>query len=255
MNLLPSFSAGGKVSQIQPGSWRLELPAGSANEYRLAQMDDYSKIPRSSFLWKPPVCLRLYAACSSGQIPGTWGFGFWNDPFSFSLGFRGGIRRLPALPNCAWFFFASPPNYLSLIERIPAFGYLAATFQSPTLPPMLLWLCAPLLPLAAFPAGGRLLRSIARKIISQDAILVNINPLDWHDYRLEWGLDKVNFFVDEKMVFTTRVVPNPPASCVIWIDNQYASLPPNGRLRYGTLANPKPAWIDIRDVTIQSTAI
>jgi len=252
MNLIPSNSSGSKVTQTQPGGWWLELPVGSAKAYRLAQLDDYTKLPRSSFFWKPPACLSLRAASSSSQIPGTWGFGFWNDPFSLSLGFRGGVRRLPALPNCAWFFYASSSNHLSLVDHIPANGFLAATFQSPLWPPAFLGLGASLLPLAALPAGGRLLRSIASKIIFQDAISLDIDPKNWHSYRIEWTTDKVKFCVDEDPVFITRVTPHPPAGCVIWIDNQYAALPPNGRFRYGTLANPEPTWIEIRDLMIES---
>lgn len=234
----------------QSGSWRLELPAGSAKAYRLAQLDDYAKLTRSSFFWKPPACLSLRASYSSIQIPGTWGFGFWNDPFSLSLGFRGGVRRLPALPNCAWFFYASPSNHLSLVDRIPANGFLAATFQSPCWPPALLGISAFLLPLAALPAGGRLIRRIARKTISQDATNLDIDPNNWHGYRIEWTIDNVKFYVDEKLVFFTRITPNPPAGCVIWIDNQYAALPPSGHLRFGTLANPEPSWIEIQDMMV-----
>ena len=44
-----------------------------------------------------------------------------------------------------------------------------------------------------------------------------------------------------------RIAPHGRLSLVIWIDNQYAALPPVGRLRYGTLPNPAPAWMEIRD--------
>jgi hypothetical protein len=52
------------------------------------------------------------------------------------------MLRLPALPNTAWFFFASPPNYLSLRDDLPAQGALAAVFRSPRLPASLLVLGA-----------------------------------------------------------------------------------------------------------------
>jgi hypothetical protein len=37
---------------------------------------------------------------------------------------------------------------------------------------------------------------------------------------------------------------------VIWIDNQYAALPPTGRLSFGALPNPQPAWIEISDLSL-----
>ena len=52
----------------------------------------------------------------------------------------------------------------------------------------------------------------------------------------------------------TNISPNGPLSLVIWVDNQYAALPPRGRLRYGTLPNPEPAWLEIRELSIQEIA-
>ena len=58
-------------------------------------------------------------------------------------------------------------------------------------------------------------------------------------------MEVVSFRVDQEVVFETRVSPLGPLGLVIWIDNQYAAVPPSGHLSYGTLANPEPAWIDI----------
>jgi hypothetical protein len=134
--LLPRQTPGSTVEQIQVDSWRLSIPAGPAGRYRLAQLDDYTQLNREDFAWKSPVRLEIQARVSANDLPGTWGFGFWNDPFSTSLGLGGAARRLPALPNCAWFFYASPENYLSLRDDIPAQGLLAATFASPNIPPL-----------------------------------------------------------------------------------------------------------------------
>ena len=115
-------------------TWHLKIPAGPGESYRLAQLDDDDNLRRQHFLWSPPLHLKLRARTSSSEIPGTWGFGLWNDPFSLSLGIGGGTRRLPTLPNAAWFFFASPQNYLSFRSDKPAQGFLAQTFQSPKIP-------------------------------------------------------------------------------------------------------------------------
>lgn len=242
--LHPRLSHGGQVKPVAAGSWRLEIPAGLGDQYRLAQVEDYAGLRRHEFPWKSQVVLSLRARASHHEIPGTWGFGLWNDPFALSLGFGGASRALPALPNAAWFFFASPPNHLSLRDDIPAQGALAATFQSPEVPALLLAPAGLALPLAFLPPVARVLRRVARRIIRQDAGVLSLDPTQWHDYQLDWHSDRVTFHLDGEVVFETSVVPSSPLGLVIWVDNQYAALPPNGRFGYGTLANENAAWIE-----------
>lgn len=251
INFTPTLTSNAKVTQIQEGTWRFEIPAGPEGQYRLAQLDDYDNLSRHSFPWRAPVTLTCQARASSSKtLPGTWGFGFWNDPFSFSLGFGGGTRKLPALPNAAWFFFASPPNHLSFRDDIPAQGNLAATFSAPHWSPAVLGLAAPGLPLLALRPVARLFRRIGRRIIRQDALHFDLNPQEWHTYRLEWHPHQVRFRVDDGTVFETPVAPRGPLGLVLWIDNQYAALPPDGRLRFGSLRNQEPAWIELKDINI-----
>jgi hypothetical protein len=70
---------------------------------------------------------------------------------------------------------------------------------------------------------------------------------EWHSYNLVWEPGQIRFCLDEEDILQTNIVPSSPLSLVIWVDNQYAALPPKGRLRYGTLPNPQPAWMEIRD--------
>jgi hypothetical protein len=253
VNLTPTLTSGAEVAQIAPGAWHFQIPAGPKGQYRLAQLEDYDSLARRSFPWRAPVALTCQARSSSSQaLPGTWGFGLWNDPFSFSLGFGGGTRKLPALPNAAWFFFASPPNYLSFRDDIPAQGNLAATFSAPQWSPALLGLAAPGLPLLALRPVARLFRRIGRRIIHQDAVHFDINLQDWHTYRLEWQPYQVRFRVDDGTVYETPVAPRAPLGLVMWVDNQYAALPPDGRLKFGSLRNPEPAWIELKDININN---
>ena len=247
--LTPRYTLGAQVVRLHSGGWWLEIPEGLAGHYRLAQLDDYSNLPRRSFLWQAPLNLTLRARASQSSLPGTWGFGLWNDPFALSLGF-GGERHLPALPNTAWFFFASAPNYLSLRDDLPAQGELAATFQSPRWPAAVLALGALALPLLVLPPVARLIRHVGRRIVRQDAVALQADPTEWHTYRLEWSQRRVIFCVDGSSVLETGVAPLGPLGLVIWVDNQYAAWPPSGRLSYGTLPNPQPAWIEIEDLAI-----
>lgn len=246
--LSPRTTPGAQVIHTGDRLWRLEIPAGPAGRYRLAQLDDYAALPRRRLPWQPPFSLELRARASASALPGTWGFGLWNDPFSLSLGFGGG-QRLPALPNTAWFFFASPENYLSLRDDLPACGSLAATFRSPRWPAWRYALAAPLLPLMALPVLARWLRRLGRRTIQQEAVSLALDPAAWHTYRLDWEAGRVTFSLDGQTVLATPVSPLGPLGLALWIDNQYAALPPGGRLAYSTLANPEPAWIEIEPLS------
>src|SRR5512140_3883341 len=98
MDLKPRLSSGGTVEPIE-GGWRLSIPAGGANRYRLSQLDDHQGIARSRYPYRAPVHMELEARVSSASLPGTWGFGLWNDPYGLSFIPGGGLVRLPALPN------------------------------------------------------------------------------------------------------------------------------------------------------------
>lgn len=233
------------------GQWRLQIPGGPGGRYRLAQLDDYGGLARSQFYWQPPMHLELRARVSDADLPGTWGFGLWNDPFTASLGLQGTARRLPALPETTWFFYASPPNHLAVHDTHPAQGFLAATFTSRRIPSWLLATGIPALPLLAWPVTARFLRRLARRFVTEDAAQLTVDPTQWHDYRLEWRADVAHFTVDDETCFTTAVAPRGPLGLVLWIDNQYAAFPPDGRLRFGTLAN-EPAWLELADVVVQT---
>ena len=248
--LKPNLTPGAAVIKTGEGAWRLEIPAGAGRRYRLAQLDDYSSLTRRSFPWAAPMNFELRARASAGVIPGTWGFGLWNDPFA--MGVLTGVRgvRLPMLPNAVWFFFASAPNYLSLRNDLPAQGWLAATFCSPDRIYPLLALGVLAIPVLVFPPVARLLRRLASRIIKQDMVSLNVQPTDWHTYSIDWQVEEVSFRLDGEPVLQTSVVPKAPLGLVLWIDNQYAAFPPTGRIRYGMLANTKPAWIEITDLTV-----
>ena len=243
-------TAGSQVEDRGEGAWRLEIPPGPKGRYRLSQVDDYDALPRRSFPWQAPSRLSLQARASSECIPGTWGFGLWNNPFGMAILKGAEMLRLPTLPNCAWFFFASPPNYLSLRDDLPGRGGLAATFRSSRLPTPLGVLGAPVLPLLLWRPAARGLRRLARKFIQQDAVELVLSPLEWHTYALSWRAEEVTFWVDGEIVLVTDQAPHSPLGLVIWVDNQYAALAPDGRVGFGTLANPEPAWIEIKELEV-----
>lgn len=248
-NLAENILGGGKVHRLGDSGWRLEIPPTKKGQYSLAQLDDYSSIVRRNFPWSAGVCINLNARASSRTIPGTWGFGLWNDPFGLAI-LKGGGARLPALPNTAWFFFASDANYLSLRDDLPANGQLAATFSSPrNLPPSLL-LRMPLFLLVFLQPVARVLRGWLRDQVRQDAVYFDHDPTEWRRYSIEWGYEQVIFKVDGSVILDGAVAPEGPLGLVIWVDNQYASWREDGRLRFGNLASNVPAWIEIADLEV-----
>lgn len=246
--LRPRHTPSAHVQEISHESshYCLTIPAGKADSYRLAQLDDYALLARRHFPHQPTFSLSLSARTSSNSIPGTWGFGLWNDPFGLSLGYGGRPFRLPALPNAVWFFGASKENHLSFSDK-PANGFIAQSFRSPTFHPLLI-------PAGmALPFSRVLTRRLMGQVIAEDGIELSrgnprVAPTDWHRYRFEWSLKRVSFEVDEVQVFESGVSPNPPLGSVIWIDNQYAAFTPEGRIGFGVLENPEPAWLEIKDL-------
>jgi hypothetical protein len=253
-----SATVNASVEPIENG-WRLGIQKGDSLHYRDAQLDDYFRLPRHKFPHRS-LTLSLQARASSSSIPGTWGFGLWNDPFGMSLGFGGNPFRLPALPNAVWFFSASEQNYLSFTDDKPAHGFLAQTFRAPNFHPLLF------LSGMTFPFSRKLARKLLTKVIGEDAFQLwqniqqqavglqskgqSVDPTQWHSYRFEWSPKRVLFYVDGVQVFESPVSPNPPLGLIIWIDNQYAAFTPQGKIGFGVLENAEPAWIEIKDLNL-----
>ncbi len=231
----------------------LSISAGKANQYRLAQLDDYAQLSRSRFPLRSPLGITLSARTSRNTIPGTWGFGLWNDPFGISLGFGGSPFRLPALPNAVWFFGASEENYLSfrdaereeLAATLPANGFLAQSFRAPRFHPSLI------LAGLVLPFSRRMTRRLLGKIIDEDGIRLSVDATQWHRYKLDWRENGVSFEVDDTIVFESPVSPNAPLGLVIWIDNQFAAFTPEGKFAFGVLKNHEPAWLEVRDIDMR----
>jgi hypothetical protein len=253
-------TAGVEEISRQSAHYLLSIPVGKADQYRLAQLDDYTKLARRNFSLRAPITFSLAARTSSDSIPGTWGFGLWNDPFGLSLGFGGNPLRLPALPNAVWFFAASQESYLSFKDTrassmplnnrgsaqrgIAANGFLAQSFRAPRFHPLLI------LAGLALPFSRRMMRQLLGKIMDEDGIRLSVDVTQWHRYKLDWRENRVSFDIDDVIAFESPVSPNPPLGAVIWIDNQYAAFTPEGKIGFGVLDNPEPAWLEIKDVEV-----
>lgn len=245
--LRPRLAGSGTALPTERG-WRLTIPPGDDKTYRLAQIDDHSDIARGSLPWRPRVTVQLRARASGADLGGTWGFGLWNNPFGLACGPTAESRRLPALPHVAWFFSASPRNYLSLRDDGPANGFFAQVFRSPRAG---MWL----LPAAlTFPFSSVAARRRLSLRIQEDAARVNVDARAWHIYQITWNETSTAFTVDGRIILRTRLAPQPPLGLIIWIDNQFATFGPQGRLAWGVEACPTESWLEIADLTFGDSA-
>jgi hypothetical protein len=249
LHLTPNQSPGAQVSQIEDG-WRFTIPAETGGAYRLAQLDDYAGLPRRALPWQSPLTVSLRARVSGESLPGTWGFGLWNDPFGIGLGFGGSPLRLPCLPNAIWFFHATPPNHLSLRDDRPGEGFLAMSIRSPRWPTLALSPGLVLLPLLATRKSSRWLRRLASRVVQADSQRVGGDPTQWHAYRLEWRENGVRLSVDEVPLLESDISPIGPLGLVLWIDNQYAAWKPDGSLAWGIQSNEE-SWLEIQALKLE----
>jgi hypothetical protein len=250
MNLRKWELGGGAVEATADG-WRLILPTGAG--YADAQLDDTAGLTRAQLRWCPPVRFSVEARTSTPAPLGTFGFGFWNDPFSLSLGMGGAARKLPALPQTAWFFYMSPPGDLPLDPSVAGIGWKAATLRSSRMPG---WV---LTPLAI--GGGALLsvpglrryafRQASRFYRAQEASLA-ANPAEWHTYSIEWREAEARFFVDGALALCSAHPPAGPLGLVLWIDNQYAVASPERGFGFGVLPLSAGQELELRALRVEA---
>lgn len=240
----------GDVQALDDNHYRMNIPKKHKG-YTDAQVDDYYLLHRRNFPWHPPLRMRLRARASHTAPTGTLGFGFWNDPFSLSLGQGGAARRLPAVPNALWFFYGSPPNDMALDPDVPGHGWKAASLRSKSLPSLLL--AFPALVAVALAQVKILRRPIlqaALRFITAEEHLLEAALDEWHEYELHWQAQRATFYVDGVEIHTAEHPPCGPLGFVTWIDNQYAVASPRGGFRFGTLATAEEQWLEIEDLTI-----
>lgn len=236
-------TGGGHLVQHEHGLQLLTVGA-SSRRYADAQIDDYARLPRRDFPWRPPLRLTVRAR-ASGLLLGTAGFGLWNNPFSP----LGGVPRVPA---ALWFFFASAPSNMSLATGVPGAGWKCATIDATT-PRALRW--APLAPLVLLLNRQPRLAQRIWPLVQRDLRIAEqaLAPLDatWCEYRIEWRQQHALFYVNQKCVFEAPYAPNGPLGFIAWVDNQYAIATPQGQFGWGLLDAPTAQSLDLQQLVIE----
>jgi hypothetical protein len=214
----------------------------SLTHYSNAQLDDYQGLRRRDFRWRPPLTLAVRARFShhAGELRGTAGFGFWNDPFAMTGG------RLPSLPRAIWFFYASPASNIQLAHQIPGHGWKAATIDAWRWP---FWLLAPTAPIAMplmrWPFLSRQLWPLAQRAIAVSEALIDVDMASWHTYQLDWGIKQARFLVDEQLILHCDTPPRGPLGLVLWLDNQGMIVTPWSLPRQLLVAADQAQWLEL----------
>jgi hypothetical protein len=219
-----------------------------AVRYTDAQIDDYQGLARRRFRWHPPLKMTVRARFSdeTGDLVGTAGFGFWNDPFLMTG------RRMPTLPRVVWFFYSSPPSKMKLDLRTPGRGWKAATLDAKRWSFLVLAPTAPVaVPLMNIRPLYRRLWPVAQRAIGVSEATVQASMTDWHTYVIEWDTRRVRFSVDGDLTLESESSPRGPLGFVMWLDNQYAVVTPWGRLGYGLLPSPSRQWMEVDTLLIE----
>ena len=252
LNSFISFEQGaGNIEHYSKNGVRMSLPPTTSG-YSNAQLDDYHPQKRGEFRWHASLRMHLRARVSHLAPQGTLGFGFWNDPFTISLGQRGAGRRIPAPPQTAWFFYGSKPNDLSFTPGVPGYGWKAMVLRSPQIPAPLLLPAAGLgIVLSRIPFIRAPVVNAAKASLQAAEALLDVDLRSWHTYEIIWHPSELTFKVDGDTVVSTEVAPCGPLGFVIWMDNQYAVATGEDGLRFGVLPVGEFQWLEAEALTIE----
>jgi hypothetical protein len=236
---------------------RLSFERAEEEHYTDAQIDDYAKLRRSHYPWRPPLRLEVRARAShppahpkgtGGRfaLVGTAGFGFWNLPFST----KGDVLRLP---EAVWFFYASPPSRMELVPGVPGWGWKAQVVHAHRLGALVATGPTALSALWSRLSGHEdaAARWVQRLAGAQEAQLTN-DPREWATYEIDWRAERAIFRVNGAAVLIAPNPPPGPLGFVAWVDNQYAVATPRGELRFGTIATERE-WLELDYIRIHAT--
>lgn len=217
-------------------------------QYSNAQLDDYQSLNRRDFRWRPPLEMKVRARFShpTGELSGTAGFGFWNDPFMMTG------WRWPSLPRVIWFFYSSPPSNMKLDLKTPGYGWKVGTLDAWRGSFLALLPTAPVaVPLMNIESLYRLCWPIGQQAINVSEAELPVAMTDWHTYSLTWRHKSCRFMVDGQLILDCLTSPRGPLGFVLWFDNQYMVVTPAGRFAYGLLAAPDEQWMEVSQLMIR----
>ncbi len=229
----------------EPGIIRFVVDGAQAGQLSDAELDDHRTAPRHKLRWQPPLRMIVRARMShrAGEMLGTAGFGFWNDPFDW-------VGNVQVPPSAVWFFYGSPQNDMSFVRGVRGNGWKAAMLNGGRSNKVEMALGNFIFRL---PGMSRLIFALAEtRIHAQETLLDDVVLTEWHDYRIDWLKREVIFFVDEVERLRAPHPPTIPLGFVAWVDNNAASIGPGREFGFHRIAVPQRQWMELARVTIET---
>ncbi len=238
------FAIGYSAIEQAPGIGRLVIDGARAGELSDAEIDDHRTAPRWNLHWTPPLELVVRARFShtAGQLFGTAGFGFWNDPFDW-------IGNVESPPNALWFFYASPHSDMAFVRDLAGNGWKAAFLNGGRANRLVMAVGNFLFRL---PGMSKLVFAAAEKRIGAVEKLLDVDMTRWHDYRIEWQRERAIFSVDDQEVFRAENPPTVPLGFVAWVDNNATTMGPGKDFDFKRIDVSHRQWMELACVKITS---
>jgi hypothetical protein len=238
------FCIGHANIEHEPGLIRLVMEGAEQGQLSDSELDDHRTLPRDRLAWKPPLRLTVRARMShrSGEMLGTAGFGFWNDPFDW-------IGNVEMPPNALWFFYASPQSDMSFVSSVRGDGWKAATLNGGHADKVTMAIGNLIFRL---PGMSRLVFKIAQtRIHANESVLDHVDMTEWHEYQIDWLMEKAIFIVDGKEVMCAPNPPQVPLGFVTWVDNNAAVMGPGRDFDFRRIAVSQRQWLELTRIRIE----
>ncbi len=239
------FCIGHAQIEYEPGILRFVVDGAEDGKLSDAELDDHRTAPRHKLAWKPPLRLTVRARMShcGGEMLGTAGFGFWNDPFDW-------VGNVQVPPSALWFFYGSPQNDMSFVRGVRGHGWKAAMLNGGRSNKLEMALGNFIFRL---PGMSKLVFALAElRVSAHEKILDEVAQTEWHAYCIDWLEREAAFFVDGVEVMRAPSPPQVPLGFVAWVDNNAASIGPGREFGFNRIAVPQRQWMELSRVKIET---
>ncbi len=237
------FAIGYAGIEHEPGIGRLVVDGAVAGDLSDAEIDDHRTAPRWNLKWNPPLTMTIRARFShpAGELAGTAGFGFWNDPFDW-------VGNVESPPNALWFFYASPHSDMAFVRDVAGHGWKAGMLNGGK---------ADRLTMAVgnfvfkIPGMSKFVFALAETRMNAAEHVMSLDMTQWHEYILEWGIREAIFRVDGREVLRVKNPPRVPLGFVAWVDNNATSMGPGKDFDFKRIAINQRQWMELSCVRIE----
>ncbi len=238
------FAIGHANIETEKGIARFIVAGAEEGQLSDAEIDDHRTAPRHNLPWTPPLRMSVRARMShrAGEMLGTAGFGFWNDPFDW-------IGNVQMPPNALWFFYASPHSDMAFAPNVRGHGWKAALLNAGRADPFTM---------AAgnfvfrLPGMSKIVfRAAQARTNAHEKTLDDVALTDWHAYRIDWLANEARFFIDGVEIFRAPNPPRVPLGFVAWVDNNFAVMGSGREFAFGRMAIAQKQWMELAYVGIE----